>query len=636
MSEKYNLLFNEIKSIKQALKTEKEESLIQYQEFTSTATIHQKKTRGLTWHPLLIKEQGYGLGDYPYLVVERTKMKGNEHQFSSGKPVELFLLNNQKEEESIQGIIHFVSGDVMKINFMADDLPYWVGSGSIGVTLLFDEKSFQEMEKALDILLYSKEDKLQSLAMKILGYQPCHQSTKEVYNNNNLNESQNKAVAQILNSQDVAVIHGPPGTGKTTALTQAILALQKKEKQLLVCAPSNAATDLLTEKLAEVGLNVVRIGNIARVHEKVTECTLDHQLSHHSQAKDIKKLKKEAAEYRTMATKYKRNFGREEREQRKMMLREAKQIAYHATKLEDYLLEEILEKADIITCTLVGANHRYLEGRLFKTVVIDEAAQALEPACWIPIIKSEKVVFAGDPLQFPPTVKSEKAKKEGLDVTLMEKCLQRISNINLLDTQYRMNEVIMGFSNQQFYANELKADESVKFISLVGHEDLQLEFIDTAGCGFDEKHPDESSSLFNEGEFDILQKHLNNLLETVSDPFSVGIISPYKAQVEYLNTHFSEELLLSYDITINTIDSFQGQERDVIYISMVRSNDRNEIGFLKDFRRMNVAMTRAKKKLIIIGDSATIGSEKFYTDFLDYVELNNAYRSAWEWMVVNE
>ncbi len=632
MSEKYNLLVNEVKKLQYSLQLEKEESFNQYQSFVSTATIHQKKTKGLTWHPLIIKEQGYGLGDYPYLVVERTKLKGNEHQFSSGKPVELFLLNNQKEEESIQGTIHFVSGDVMKITFMIDDLPYWIGSGSIGVTLLFDEKSFQEMEKTLDVLISTKEEKIQSLAMKILGHYPCHESITETYQNEQLNDSQNKAIAQILSSKDVAVIHGPPGTGKTTTLVQAILALHKREKQLLVCAPSNAATDLLTEKLSEVGLNVVRIGNIARVNEKVTDCTLDHQLSHHSQAKDIKKLKKEAAEYRTMATKYKRNFGREEREQRKLMLKEAKQIAHQATKLEDYLLEDILEKADIITCTLVGANHRYLEGRLFKTVVIDEAAQALEPACWIPILKSEKVVFAGDPLQLPPTVKSEKAKKEGLDVTLMEKCLQRIPNINLLDTQYRMNEVIMGFSNQQFYANELKAAENVKYSALLGHEDLQLEFIDTAGCAFDEKHPEESSSLFNEGEFGILQKHLNNLLETVSESFSVGIISPYKAQVEYMNTHFSEELLLTHDITINTIDSFQGQERDVIYISMVRSNDRNEIGFLKDFRRMNVAMTRAKKKLIVIGDSATIGSEKFYAGFLDYIETHNAYRSAWEWI----
>lgn len=632
MSEKYNLLIDEVKQLQLLLQVEKQESLLQYQSFVSTATVHQKKARGLTWHPLLIKEQGYGLGDYPYLVVERTKLKGNEHQFSSGKPVELFLLSNQKEEEAIQGTIHYVNGDVMKITFMVDDLPYWVGSGSIGVTLLFDEKSFQEMEKALETLISTKEPKLQSLAMKVLGYQPCHELVTATYTNENLNASQNKAVTHILNAEDVSVIHGPPGTGKTTTLIQAIVALQKKEKQVLVCAPSNAATDLLTEKLAEAGLHVVRIGNIARVHEKVTACTLDHQLSHHSQAKDIKKLKKEAAEYRNMATKYKRNFGREEREQRKLMLKEAKQIAYQATKLEDYLLEDILEKAEIITCTLVGANHRYLDGRLFKTVVIDEAAQALEPACWIPILKSEKVVFAGDPLQLPPTVKSEKAKKEGLDITLMEKCLQRIPNIHLLDTQYRMNEVIMGFSNQQFYANELKADKSVQLISLQGHEALQLEFIDTAGCGFDEKHPEESSSLLNEGEFDILQKHLNHLLETINTSFSVGIISPYKAQVEYMTSHFSEELLLTHDITINTIDSFQGQERDVIYISMVRSNDRSEIGFLKDFRRMNVAMTRAKKKLIVIGDSATIGSEKFYTDFLDYVEKHTAYRSAWEWM----
>ena len=632
MSDKHILLYNELKELKKCLLIEKEESLQKYLLFIQTATIHQKKNKGITWHPLNIKDKGYGFGDYPYLVVERTKLKGTDHRFSSGKPVELFLFNNQKEEESIQGTIQYINRDEMKITFQVDDLPYWIESGSIGVNLLFDEKSFNEMDKAIDTLLTTSDRDLISLAEKILGYQELHITPTSNYANSNLNDSQNAAVNSILNSNDVSIIHGPPGTGKTTTLIQAIVALQKIEKQVLVCAPSNTATDLLTEKLGEAGLKVVRIGNIARVEEKVMQYTVDNLISEHPQAREVKKLKKMASEYRSMASKFKRNFGRTEREERNALYKEAKQVASDTVRLEDYMLDDILEKADVITCTLVGANHRKLEGRLFKTVVIDEAAQALEPATWIPILKAKKVVLAGDPLQLPPTVQSEKAKKAGLEVTLIEKCLQRLSNVNLLDTQYRMNETIMGFSNKQFYANSLKADDSVKDISLIGYEDSKIEFIDTAGCGFDEKKDADSLSTYNEGEFETLKKHLDQLMENSEDGIDIGIISPYKAQINYMLDHFSEEFQLTQDVTINTIDSFQGQERDVIYISLVRSNENGEIGFLKDFRRMNVAMTRAKKKLVVIGDSATLGSEKFYQDFLDYVELHNGYHTAWEWM----
>lgn len=632
MSDKQTLLYNELKELKKALSIEKEESLEKYLQFIQAATVHQKKSRGITWHPLNIKEQGYGFGDYPYIVVERTKMKGTEHRFSSGKPVELFLLHNQKEEESLQGTIQYIRRDEMKITFQIDELPYWLDSGSIGVNLLFDEKTFNEMDKAIDYLLTTNDNDIISLAKKILGHQELNISQREEYNNPLLNESQNLAVSSIINNNDISVVHGPPGTGKTTTLIQAIIALQKKEKQVLVCAPSNTATDLLTEKLGEAGLNVVRIGNVARVEEKVLHHTVDNLIGEHPQSKEVKKLKKMASEYRSMASKFKRNFGKAEREQRNALYKEAKQVANDAVKLEDYLLEDILDKADVITCTLVGANHRKLEGRLFKTVVIDEAAQALEPATWIPILKAKKVVLAGDPLQLPPTVQSDKAKKAGLEVTLIEKCLQRLPNVRLLDTQYRMNETIMGFSNKQFYANSLKAHDTVKDISLIGYEDSKIEFIDTAGCGFDEKQHEDSLSTYNEGEFETLKKHLDQLMENSEDGINIGIISPYKAQVNYMLEHFTEEFQLTENVTINTIDSFQGQERDVIYISLVRSNDSGEIGFLKDFRRMNVAMTRAKKKLVVIGDSATLGSEKFYQSFLDYVEANNGYHTAWEWM----
>lgn len=632
MSAKYKIAQEELLSTKAALLQEKEESLAHYLKFIASATVHQKKAKGITWHPLTIKETGYGTGDFPYVIVERTKQLGTEHQFSSGKPVELFLLNQQKEEEHLQGIINYIQRDTMKITFNCDDLPYWLHSGSIGVNLLFDEKSFNEMDRALDLLINSENPELHQLVLKILGHQDLA-PTKEIhYENKTLNRSQNTAIQQLLGSSDVSIIHGPPGTGKTTTLVEGIKALNKQEKQLLVCAPSNAATDLLTEKLHDAGLKVVRIGNIARVVEKVVEHTADHLLSHHARSKEIKKLKKQATEYRKLANKYKRNFGKSEREQRKMLLQEAKHSSREATKMEDYLLDDILDNTDVITCTLVGSTNRLVRDRVFSTVIIDEAAQALEPASWIPITKAQKVILAGDPLQLPPTVRSEQAKKMGIETTLIEKCLQRLTNVSLLNTQYRMNETIMGFSNVQFYANALIADDSVKYHTLSLDDTIALEFIDTAGCSFDEEQHEETTSLLNKGEADVLNKHLHHLLEIHSSTFSVGIISPYKAQVTYLQDLFSEELVIGHDISINTIDSFQGQERDVIYISLVRSNDKSEIGFLKDFRRMNVAMTRAKKKLVIIGDSVTLGTTKFYSDFLDYVEKNEAYHTAWEWL----
>jgi predicted DNA helicase len=365
---------------------------------------------------------------------------------------------------------------------------------------------------------------------------------------------------------------------------------------------------------------------------------LEGRLEGHTYAKDVKRLKKQADEYRRMATKYKRQFGREEREQRNLLLKEARNLVQDATKLEDYAVMDILNKADVVTCTLVGSVNRYLEGKRFETVVIDEAAQALEPATWIPIAKANKVILAGDPFQLPPTVKSVEASKAGLSTTLIEKCLNRLPEVSLLNVQYRMHEAIMGFSNREFYNNELRADASVAGHTIDLPDNAPLVFIDTAGCSFDEKQNPETQSLYNPGEFDILRKHLDALLAPAHDHAEalpdIGIISPYREQVKYMQEQLAKDPSIpeGLDLDIDTIDSFQGQERDVIYISLVRSNEKAEIGFLADYRRMNVAMTRARKKLVIIGDSATLGQHRFYRDFLEYVEDVGAYHSAWEWM----
>lgn len=341
-----------------------------------------------------------------------------------------------------------------------------------------------------------------------------------------------------------------------------------------------------------------------------------------------------------MGGKYKRSFGREEAEQRKLIMQEAKNLNKEARELENYLVDKVMENAQVVACTLIGSTSDYLRDRKFKTVVIDEAGQGIEPALWVPILKAEKVILAGDPFQLPPTVKSREAEKLGLTTTLLEKVIKRHKRIDLLRTQYRMNELIMNFSNKKFYGNQLEAFEGVKHHKLEGSEQV-VEFIDTAGCGFEEQPGQSSDSLCNPGEIDIIKKHLEMMPD---GDYSIGIISPYRAQVELLSDEFPSHISKHddrhikrpehkyADITVNTVDSFQGQERDVIYISLVRSNETGEIGFLKDYRRMNVAMTRARKKLVIIGDSATLGNDKFYADLLEYCDSIQAYKTAWEFL----
>ncbi len=350
----------------------------------------------------------------------------------------------------------------------------------------------------------------------------------------------------------------------------------------------------------------------------------------------LSSLKEQAAGYKDMAHKYKRSFGKAERDQRKALFDEAHRMIKDVGKIEQFIIDDLVSKAQIITATLVGSNHYTVRDVKFNTVVIDEAGQALEPACWIPILKAQKLVMAGDHFQLPPTIKSNKAANEGLSTTLLEKCAVLHPNaVVLLEEQYRMNEAIMGFSSSEFYGNRLKANTSVAN-RLLFEGDLPMSFVDTAGCGFDEK-PDGTSSV-NPEEAVFLLKHLQQLADTIEAkglPFpSIAIISPYKSQIRILKELFDASALLPHadQISINTIDSFQGQERDVVYISMTRSNPDGIIGFLSDIRRMNVAMTRARKKLVIIGDSATITRLPFYADMMSYAEQIGGYQSAWDYM----
>lgn len=631
------------KQLLHLLRTEKEEDRSAFRKILDTMPVPERRIAGLTWYPIAIRDTEIGLGDYLTVEVERTTHQDIVHQLRSGMTVALFSHHDARQDR-IEGTLSHISGNRLKITFSTDELPDWSRYGKLGVDAVFDEASYDEMEKALKLAATLPEKKEEGKLVRVLtGHQsptfhPAPTDPALQHITSGLNAVQQSAVNKILAANDLAIVHGPPGTGKTTTLVQAIKALVARDgNQVLVTAPSNAAVDLLTEKLADAGLNVLRVGNPARVSEKMMSLTLDSKMSAHTAMKEIRKLKKQASEFRDMAHKYKRNFGRDEREQRRALFAEARNISKQVEQTEQYIINDLIGRAQVITATLVGANHYTVQHLRYHTVVIDEAGQALEPACWIPILKAQQVVLAGDHCQLPPTIKSADAARQGLGTTLFEKNVKlHPEAVVLLEEQYRMHELIMGYPSGVFYNNKLKADASVAQRVLFA-DDSPLTFIDTAGCGFEELW--ESTSISNPEEAAFVLKHVAITAGRLREIYSpenfptVAIISPYREQIEVLKAqlqHAPELLALGSSISINTIDSFQGQERDIVYISMTRSNTDSNIGFLNDIRRMNVAMTRAKKKLVVVGDSATLSQLDFYADFISYAQNCNAYQSAWE------
>lgn len=635
-------LFPSIAQLLDWLAVEEATERRQHEENLLKMSLTERKKAGISWYPLLIKETYYDRADRVTLEIERPQNRDVSHLFQNGQAAVLFSNRDNDPTQRLRGIVSAVRDNQLRITLQADELPDWVEQGRLGLDALFDEVSFREMRNTLQNVMKANKNRLAHLRDVLIGdKQPTFDEKMRVEPLANLNEAQNKAVGQILSARDIAIVHGPPGTGKTTTLVAAIAQCLKisEKSTILVCAPSNNAVDLLTEKLHEKGLRVLRLGNPARINEQTQQHTLDEQTSQHPEFKRIKEYKKQAAEYRNMASRYKRNFGRDERTQRKLLFDEAFKMLDEAKKTEEYIVANLVEKAQIITCTPVGSSHKSLENRKFDWVFIDEAAQALEPLCWIPIQKAERVVLAGDHKQLPPTVKSESGEaRNGLMTTLFEKAIAlHPEAATMLDTQYRMNELIMGFSGRYFYQNKLVAAPHVRYHQLNMRDAKQNEplwLIDTAGCGFEEKSLAESSGLSNPEEAALLLRIWLELKENLptQTPVSVGVISPYRAQVELLKQTFEQEISTRpIQLSVNTIDGFQGQERDIILISLVRSNDKQEIGFLVDYRRMNVAMTRARKKLVIVGDSATFASDPFYAEMLQYAEQQNGYYSAWEW-----
>lgn len=636
-------VLQDLRKTLELLRLERQADLEQYRQKVLMRSLHERTNEGVTWYPVRFLRDYIGTGERIIVELERTNHLDQPHSFQSGRLVSLFCnASGKPEKEHVNAVVNYVRDNTLVITLNSDDLPAWTDDGMLGVDVMFDEMSYREMESATKKVMEAEDNRVADLREILLGSAMCAQDengAKPDDAGSALNESQRSALGKTIRARDVAFIHGPPGTGKTTTLVEAIRATVKTENQVLVCAPSNAAVDLLAEKISEAGLNVVRIGHPARVTEQTLSKTLDARIAAHPNFSELRALRKKLEHLKGLASQYKRNYGHHEREQRRMLKEEARLLKSDADLLEFYIVNDLLQKAQAICCTLVGSTHPVMKGRKFNTVFIDEAGQALEPACWIPLLKSQRAIFAGDHCQLPPTIKSAEASKQGLAKTLFEKGIERHpGRASMLKVQYRMHEDIMAFPSHYFYHDELIAHDSVKH-ELLAPNQPPVTFVDTAGCGFTEEQDPETLSRSNKEEASLLVHLVEELIREIGTDswlekgITLGIIAPYRAQVEYLQ-HLAEASPVLHpiqrSITINTVDAFQGQERDVIAITFVRSNEKSEIGFLGDIRRTNVAMTRARKKLLMVGDSATLGAHPFYLELIEYVQRKNYYRSAFE------
>lgn len=503
------------------------------------------------------------------------------------------------------------------------------------LVLSSDEIARQRQRAALSDAKRAERGRLAQLRDVLLGERPPHFAEAELSTprDGSLNDSQRSAVSLGLAAQDVAIIHGPPGTGKTTTVVELIRQAVLRGQRVLACAPSNMAVDNLLQRLINAGENAIRLGHPARVLPELQEHTLDLLVDAHPDVARARKLIREAQILRDKANRYTR--AKPLPGARQEMRREARELMSDARRIEDQLVEHLLDTTPVLCATLTGLDSQVLRDRKFDLVIIDEASQAIEPACWIPILRAERLVLAGDHCQLPPTVVSQAAAKQGLARSLMERLIGELgSSISYrLTTQYRMHSAIMGFSSQEFYESSLTADASVAAHLLCDLPDIvatplttsPLEFIDTAGASYDEELEPDGESRFNSAEADLVSRRVRALLDAGLAAADIAVIAPYAAQVRLLRERLPLE-----GLEVDTVDGFQGREKEAVIISLVRSNTEGEVGFLGDTRRMNVALTRARRKLIVIGDSATIGGEPFYARMLGYFEQHNSYRTVWE------
>lgn len=637
-----------------------------FRKLTEQMGMQRKVKRGDAWFPLRVGKSFYNSLNQTAIEVFRTSDQDIEHNFEFGRPVMFFMVKKMGKNEnqgrkvqsikyfSFTGTVSYVDGDRMVITVpdSAPLLDLQQSTEPIGVQLSFDETSYKLMFEALDRVMKAKNNRLAYLRDLFYSHQKAGRFSFEPMKFPWLNPTQERAVNEVLWAKDVAIVHGPPGTGKTTTLVEAINETLMRESQVLVCAQSNMAVDWISEKLVDRGVNVLRIGNPTRVNDKMLGFTYERRFESHPDYPQLWAIRKAIRELRKNRKKGSENY------HQKM-----DRLKSRAAEIEIRINSELFGEARVIACTLVGSAHRLLEGMKFGTLFIDEAAQALEAACWIPMKRASRVILAGDHCQLPPTVKSIAALRAGLGKTLMERIAENKPEVvTLLKIQYRMNDEIMRFSSDWFYGGKVESAPQIKYRSVLDY-DHPITWIDTSNeenqitiegedapedsastassvsaanqnsdLNFKEQFVGESFGRINKAEAELtlltLAEYFTKIgkQRVLSESIDVGIISPYRAQVQYL-----KKLIKKYEffkpyrrlISVNTVDGFQGQERDVILISLVRSNDEGQIGFLKDLRRMNVAMTRARMKLIILGNKDTMTKHPFYKKLWEYVEAIN-------------
>jgi predicted DNA helicase len=598
-----------------ALNFEKNHELNSYSDSIKNTQLEDRINNGITLYPIQFSDVSYtDFGDF--LLKVEINPDQNIYGLRNGTIVELF----DQEGNNLTGSIYKKRDNFIYIQNNNDNDYNWVSNGKVGINILPDTKTYELFSSRLQSI---KEAKDYNYLNVIYENKPAFYS--DIFNSSILNEFQNKAINNIIEEQNkISIIHGPPGTGKTKTLVESIKYLVAHNKRILICAPTNTAVDNISNQLILEEIDMCRIGNPSKIDDKIISNTLEFKAKADSSFKLIERLKKDASNIRKEAFKYKRQFGKEEFTKRKELKKELKEIRGHIKKIQKDIYGYIVNETQVISGTFAGIlSESYLKAN-FDYVIIDEAAQAIEPAIWSVAHLGNKLVLAGDHQQLPPFVNSPDAIKLKLNQSMIETANLNSFPLNLLNIQYRMNQKIMGFSNQKFYDSKLFAAETIKDQKIDTDLFEPIEFVDTAGCDFEENKSTLNFGISNLNEVDLLIKRINEFELTYEQ---IGVISPYRNQVQEI-----QKKLIQPNIRIDTIDSFQGQERDIIVISMVRSNNNNEIGFLKDYRRMNVAMTRAQKKLIIIGDSSTIGTDHFFDDLLTYIENNGSYRSAWEYM----
>ena len=607
------------------LRMEYEYEKEEFKRQTETMGITRKIKRGLCWYPLLVGRSYYNSLNQLVVEVIRTEDKDIEHTFEFGRPVCFF---QQKYDGKIHymnftATVSYADEERMVIALPnAGTLLEIQGTDRLGVQLYFDETSYHAMFEALEDVIRAKNNRLAELRDTLLGTLSVHQRELYPVRFPWLNSTQEEAVNKVLCTKDVAIVHGPPGTGKTTTLVEAIYETLHRENQVLVCAQSNTAVDWISEKLVDRGVPVLRIGNPTRVNDKMLSFTYERRFESHPAYTELWGIRKSIRE---MSGRIRKGSHIE----RENMRNHISHLRDRATELEILINEALFSSTRVVASTLVSSNHRILNGRRFSTLFIDEAAQALEAACWIAIRKTDRVIFAGDHCQLPPTIKCIEAARGGLNHTLMEKvATNKPSSVSLLKVQYRMNKSIMRFPSEWFYNNQLESAPEIRQRGILDF-DTPMIWIDTSEMECHEEFVGESFGRINKPEANLLLQELESYIQKIGEnrvldeQIDFGLISPYKAQVQYLRNKIKSSSFFRRFrplITVNTVDGFQGQERDVIFISLVRANESGQIGFLNDLRRMNVAITRARMKLVILGNAATLTKHTFYHKLMEYIQ----------------